>query len=118
MFNPPGNPGAQRRGRKAVLQGSPVASLSGSTLRAIGAPATPCVVGIKGALSRRFLLLLIRLLSEPMERSADWMDPARRDLEHGRHHLAAGFYDWACFSSQQVAEKAAKAALQKLGVEA
>ena len=53
-----------------------------------------------------------------MERSADWMDQARGDLEHARHDLSAGFHDWACFSAQQAAEKAAKAVLQKLAVEA
>jgi len=53
-----------------------------------------------------------------MERSADWMDQAQGDLEHARHDLQAGFYDWACFSSQQAAEKAVKAVFQKLGAEA
>lgn len=53
-----------------------------------------------------------------MERSADWLDQARGDLEHARHDLTAAFHDWACFSAQQAAEKAAKAALQKLGTEA
>ena len=53
-----------------------------------------------------------------MERSADWLDQARGDLEHARHDLKAGFHDWACFSAQQAAEKAAQAALQKLAVEA
>jgi HEPN domain-containing protein len=53
-----------------------------------------------------------------MERSADWMDQAEGDLEHARSDLIGGFYDWACFSSQQAAEKALKAAFQKLGAEA
>ncbi|MBI2755867.1 MAG: HEPN domain-containing protein [Chloroflexi bacterium] len=53
-----------------------------------------------------------------MERSADWMDQAEGDLAHARHVVAAGFYDWACFSAQQAAEKAAKAVLQRLGAEA
>lgn len=53
-----------------------------------------------------------------MERSADWMDQAQGDLAHARHDMAAGFHDWACFSAQQAAEKAAKAVLQKLRVEA
>ncbi|MCS7193097.1 MAG: HEPN domain-containing protein [Armatimonadetes bacterium] len=52
-----------------------------------------------------------------MERSADWMDQAQGDLEHARHDLSAGFYDWACFSSQQAAGKAIKAVFQKLSVE-
>ncbi len=53
-----------------------------------------------------------------MERSADWMDQAQGDLEHARHDLQAGFYDWACFSAQQSAEKAVKAVLHKMGIEA
>lgn len=53
-----------------------------------------------------------------MERSADWMDQAEGDLEHARSDLKNGFYDWACFSSQQAAEKALKAIFQKLGAEA
>jgi HEPN domain-containing protein len=53
-----------------------------------------------------------------MERSADWMDQARGDLDHARHDIAAEFYDWACFSAQQSAEKSVKAVLQKRGLEA
>ncbi|MBO3841580.1 MAG: HEPN domain-containing protein [Candidatus Brockarchaeota archaeon] len=53
-----------------------------------------------------------------VERSADWIDQAEGDLEHAKHDLKSGFYDWACFSAQQSAEKAVKAALQKLGAEA
>ena len=53
-----------------------------------------------------------------MERSADWMDEAEGDLEHARHDAGAGYYNWACFSAQQGAEKAVKAVFQKLGAEA
>ncbi|MBI2939911.1 MAG: HEPN domain-containing protein [Chloroflexi bacterium] len=53
-----------------------------------------------------------------MERSADWLDQAQGDLIHARHDLEAGFYDWACFSAQQAAEKAVKAVLHRAGVEA
>lgn len=53
-----------------------------------------------------------------MERSADWIDQAKGDLEHARNDLQYGFYDWACFSSQQSAEKAVKAVFQKKGAEA
>jgi HEPN domain-containing protein len=53
-----------------------------------------------------------------MERAADWMDQAQGDLEHARSDQERGFYDWACFSAQQAAEKAAKAAFQKMGAEA
>ncbi len=53
-----------------------------------------------------------------MERSSDWMDQARGDLAHAQHVRDAGFYDWACFSAQQSAGKAAIAALQSKGLEA
>jgi HEPN domain-containing protein/predicted nucleotidyltransferase len=53
-----------------------------------------------------------------MERSRDWMDQAEGDLEHAQSDMEQGFYDWACFSSQQAAEKAVKAVFQKLGAEA
>ena len=53
-----------------------------------------------------------------MERSADWMDQARGDVEHARNDLKSGFHDWACFSAQQAAEKALKAVFQKMGAEA
>ena len=53
-----------------------------------------------------------------MERSKDWMDQAEGDLEHAKSDLKGGFYDWACFSSQQAAEKAVKAVFQKMGAEA
>ena len=53
-----------------------------------------------------------------MERSEDWMDEARWDLEHAKNDMKSGFYNWACFSAQQSAEKAVKAVFQKLGAEA
>lgn len=53
-----------------------------------------------------------------MERSKDWLDEANGDLEHARSDLQGGFYNWACFSSQQAAEKAIKAVFQKMGAEA
>lgn len=52
-----------------------------------------------------------------MERSADWIAQAQRDLEHARHDVDSGYFEWACFSAQQSAEKAVKAVFQKLGVE-
>ena len=53
-----------------------------------------------------------------MERSKDWMDEAEGDLEHAKSDMERGFYNWACFSAQQSAEKAAKAVFQKMGAEA
>lgn len=52
-----------------------------------------------------------------MERSADWMRQAQVDLAHAKHDLETGFFEWACFSAQQAAEKSTNAALQKLGAE-
>ena len=46
------------------------------------------------------------------------MDQAEGDLEHARSDLAGRFYDWACFSSQQAAEKAVKAVFIRMGAEA
>lgn len=46
------------------------------------------------------------------------MDEAEGDLEHAESDLSGGYYNWACFSAQQAAEKAAKAVFQKLGAEA
>lgn len=53
-----------------------------------------------------------------MERSKDWLDQAEGDLEHAKSDVATAFYNWACFSAQQSAEKAVKAVLQKMGAEA
>jgi len=53
-----------------------------------------------------------------MERSRDWMEQAEGDLLHARSDLDAGFYELACFSAQQAAEKAVKAVFQAMGAEA
>jgi HEPN domain-containing protein len=53
-----------------------------------------------------------------MERSQDWIDEAEGDLEHAVSDVEGGFYNWACFSAQQSAEKAVKAVFQKMGAEA
>jgi HEPN domain-containing protein len=53
-----------------------------------------------------------------MERSRDWFDEAEGDLEHARSDIQGGFYNWACFSAQQAAEKAVKAVFQRMGAEA
>ena len=52
-----------------------------------------------------------------MERSQDWPDEAQGDLEHARNDVRGGFYNWACFSAQQAAEKAIKAVFQRMGAE-
>lgn len=53
-----------------------------------------------------------------MDRSADWMAQAEADLRHAQYCMQGGYYDWACFSAQQCAEKAVKAVLQRMGIEA
>ena len=42
-------------------------------------------------------------------RSADWLRQAQRDLNHARNALEDRDLEWACFASQQAAEKAVKA---------
>jgi HEPN domain-containing protein len=43
------------------------------------------------------------------------MDQARGDPQHARSDVQGAFYDWACFSAQQAAEKAVKALFQSMG---
>ena len=48
-------------------------------------------------------------------RYEDWLRQAKRDLKQAVHSQRDGFYEWACFISQQAAEKAIKALYQKIG---
>jgi len=48
----------------------------------------------------------------------DWFRQAQRDLDHVRHSIDVGDYEWACFAAQQTAEKVAKAVLQQHNAEA
>lgn len=43
------------------------------------------------------------------ERGRDWFAQAERDLAHARSSAKEGSHEWACFASQQAAEKAVKA---------
>jgi len=43
------------------------------------------------------------------ERSRDWFTQARHDLEKAKLDLQWGYYEWACFTCHQAAEKAVKA---------
>ena len=52
------------------------------------------------------------------ERSEDWLKQAERDLESAKAQARDEFYEWACFISQQAAEKACKAVFQNWGAEA
>ncbi len=50
-------------------------------------------------------------------RTDDWLRQADKDLKHAMTSLSASDYEWACFASQQAAEKALKALYQSLGGE-
>ena len=47
----------------------------------------------------------------------DWIRQADRDLMHAKHSTEDEDYEWACFASQQSAEKALKALYDFLGGE-
>ena len=49
-----------------------------------------------------------------MDRAADWMKQAERDLGLAETAIAAKYYEWAAFGAQQSAEKAVKAMIQAL----
>lgn len=51
-----------------------------------------------------------------MRRYKDWLRQAKRKLESAKWDLKGKFYEDACFSSQQAAELAAKAFLEKKGM--
>jgi HEPN domain-containing protein len=53
-----------------------------------------------------------------VERSADWLAQAKRDLESANYEMEGQYFEWGCFLSQQAAEKAVKAVYQKIGGEA
>jgi HEPN domain-containing protein len=52
-----------------------------------------------------------------MKRVSDWLKQAERDLEEAIYSKKGGYYELACFLSQQSAEKAVKALLQYRGEE-
>ena len=43
------------------------------------------------------------------DRSSDWFEQSLKDLEQARPACENGRHEWACFASQQAAEKAVKA---------
>ena len=49
-----------------------------------------------------------------MDRSKDWIKQAKRDIEKAKIDIEHKYYEWACFTSQQAAEKAVKAVYQAL----
>ncbi len=50
-----------------------------------------------------------------MEEWERWFEDAKYDLDTAKDNLKMGRYNWACFQSQQAAEKALKAILIKYG---
>src|SRR5437879_3041861 len=53
-----------------------------------------------------------------VDRAPDWVAQAERDLEQAADSRVAGRHEWACFASQQAAEKAVKGLHLHLGQEA
>ena len=51
-----------------------------------------------------------------MNRSEDWLKQAERDLKLAKLISESGFYEWACFASQQAAKKSVKALCEKHNV--
>jgi HEPN domain-containing protein len=51
-----------------------------------------------------------------MNRWKDWYEQGKRDLERARIDVEHRFYEWACFTSQQAAEKGVKGLALKLGI--
>jgi HEPN domain-containing protein len=50
-----------------------------------------------------------------MNRYQDWLDQAERDLSRAAIDIQYEFWEWACFTAQQAAEKAVKALLMNRG---
>jgi HEPN domain-containing protein len=50
-----------------------------------------------------------------MNRHQDWLDQAERDLRRAAIDMQYEFWEWACFTAQQAAEKAVKALLLNRG---
>ncbi len=51
-------------------------------------------------------------------RYSDWFRQAEADLQHARHSLQFGDFEWCCFAAHQAAEKALKAIFLKQGMDA
>jgi len=53
-----------------------------------------------------------------VRRESDWFRQAEKDLTHATASLAQAHFEWTCYAAHQAAEKAVKALLQSLGVDA
>lgn len=52
-----------------------------------------------------------------MNRYRDWIEQAERDLGRANLDIKYKYYEWACFTTQQSAEKSVKALCMLLGLE-
>lgn len=52
-----------------------------------------------------------------MNRWKDWLEQGERDLEKAKLDYQYNYYEWACFTAQQAAEKALKALGYYLGLD-
>ncbi len=52
-----------------------------------------------------------------MNRWKDWLEQAERDIKRAELDVEHEFYEWACFTTHQAAEKALKALGMKIEVE-
>lgn len=50
-----------------------------------------------------------------MNRHRDWLDQAERDMRRAAIDIQYEYWEWACFTAQQAAEKAVKALLMSHG---
>ena len=50
-------------------------------------------------------------------KKSNWIDEAEGDLEHAKSDTERGFYNWACFSAQQAAEKGVISKMIEGGIE-
>jgi HEPN domain-containing protein len=53
-----------------------------------------------------------------MNRYRDWLAQAQRDLEKAQLDVQHEYWEWACFTAQQAAEKVVKALLMHYGLDA
>jgi HEPN domain-containing protein len=54
-------------------------------------------------------------MSANLKEALRWLKQAEKDLNSAKNSLDAGDYEWACFQSQQSAEKALKSVLYSKG---
>ncbi len=63
------------------------------------------------------MLLLGGALTEIMKRTKDWLAQAEHDVQAAKDSMLSNHHEWACFQSQQAAEKALKAAFLSFNID-